>query len=333
MNINKYPFTEEQIKQVFDTSLVDYAIRNGFKLNESDSKTFKAENMGGLFIFKNGKGFYHFTTSKKGNILDFAKEYLGLDFKQAVESILGIRAYENNIGSFCFEEEKEKKPFKLPQKAESFNRVIAYLTQVRKIDKEVLYDFINKDKVYQAKEVTSKCTFYNCAFVGYDENNIPKYCSLRSPSSKSNFRKDVESSDKHYGFSFNGVSKNLYVFESPIDLMSHITIFKLENRVDWKKDNRVSCGGLFDMAIDTYLKQNKDIENIIFCFDNDFDKKENYGQEKAKEFGKKYKDLGYKCYLQTPKNKDFNQDLVEKIEEINNQIYKSKGVEDDELER
>ena len=32
----KYPFTEEQMRQVFETSLVDFAINNGFKLKESD---------------------------------------------------------------------------------------------------------------------------------------------------------------------------------------------------------------------------------------------------------------------------------------------------------
>ena len=310
---NKYPFTEEQMKQVFETSLVDFAIRNGFKLKESDRKTFKVENMGGLFIFKNGKGFYHFTTGIKGNILDFAKEYLGLDFKQAVESILGVKAY-GNIGSFyVYKEEKPKKPFELPPKAENFNRVIAYLVGTRKIDKEVVNYFINQGKIYQSKGESKKGIFYNCAFVGYDENNVPKYCSLRSPSPKSNFRQDIESSDKSYGFTFNGTSNNLYVFESPIDLMSHITLIKLDGRIDWKKDNRVSCGGLFDMAIDTYLKQNKHIENIIFCFDNDVGKKENYGQDKAKEFAKNYKELGYNCYLHKPKNKDFNEDLIEKF--------------------
>ncbi|WP_317368938.1 DUF3991 and TOPRIM domain-containing protein [uncultured Tyzzerella sp.] len=333
MNINKYPFTEEQMRQIFETSLVDYAIRNGFRLKNSDSRTFKVEKMGGLFIFKNGKGFYHFTTNKKGNILDFAKEYLGLDFKQAVESILGIRAYENNIGSFYLHKEKEKKSFKLPPKAENFNRVIDYLVQTRKLDKEIVHLFINEDKIYQSKEENKKGIFYNCAFVGYDENNIAKYCSLRGMSLKSNFRKDIESSDKQYGFNFNGTSQNLYVFESPIDLMSHMTIFKIENKIDWKKDSRLSCGGLFDMAIDTYLEHHNNIENIIFCFDNDVGKKENYGQEKAQEFGKKYKELGYKCYLQTPKNKDFNQDLVEKVKEMNNKIYKAKGIEYDELER
>ena len=284
--------------------------------------------MGGLFIFKNGKGFYHFTTGIKGNILDFAKEYLGLDFKQAVESILGIKAY-GNIGSFYVYKEKPKKPFELPPKAENFNRVIAYLVGTRKIDKEIVNYFINQGKIYQSKEENKKGIFYNCAFVGYDENNVPKYCSLRSPSPKSNFRQDIESSDKSYGFTFNGISNNLYVFESPIDLMSHITLIKLDGRIDWKKDNRVSCGGLFDMAIDTYLKQNKHIENIIFCFDNDVGKKENYGQDKAKEFAKNYKELGYNCYLHKPKNKDFNEDLLEKI--VNRQIL-TKEMED-EFER
>ena len=268
--------------------------------------------MGGLFIFKNGKGFYHFTTGIKGNILDFAKEYLGLDFKQAVESILGIKAY-GNIGSFYVYKEKPKKPFELPPKAENFNRVIAYLVGTRKIDKEIVNYFINQGKIYQSKEENKKGIFYNCAFVGYDENNVPKYCSLRSPSSKSNFRQDIESSDKSYGFTFNGTSNNLYVFESPIDLMSHITLIKLDGRIDWKKDNRVSCGCLSNMAIDTYLKQNKNIKNIIFCFDNDFNEKKNYGQDKAKELGKMYKQLGYNCYIHKPKNKDFNEDLVKLV--------------------
>lgn len=65
------------------------------------------------------------------------------------------------------------------------------------------------------------------------------------------------------------------------ELMSHMTIFKIENKIEWKKDSRLSCDGLFDMAIDTYLEHHNNIENIIFCFDNDVDKKENYGQEKA----------------------------------------------------
>ena len=83
------------------------------------------------------------------------------------------------------------------------------------------------------------------------------------------------------------------------------------------------------MAIDTYLEQHKNIENIIFCFDNDVGKKENYGQDKAKEFGKIYKELGYKCYLQKPKNKDFNEDLIAKV----TNIQRLKEDIEDEFER
>ena len=324
----KYPFTQEQMRQVFETSLVDFAINNGFKLKESDYKTFKVEHMGGLFIFKNGKGFYHFATGNKGNILDFAKQYLGLDFKGVVETILGVRAY-GNIGSFYMPKEHMKKPFVLPDKAENFNRMIAYLVNTRKLDKDIVYDFIKEKKIYQSKETSKNGIFYNCAFIGYDENNVAKYCSLRGLSENSHFRKDIDGSDKSYGFTFQGTSNNLYVFESPIDLLSHMTLFKLDNKIDWKQDNRISCGGLFNMAIDTYLKQHENIKNIIFCFDNDFDKAENYGQDKAREFGKMYKEQGYNCYLQVPKNKDFNEDLIQKIADTNKLTKEM----EDELER
>ncbi len=72
------------------------------------------------------------------------------------------------------------------------------------------------------------------------------------------------------------------------ELMSHMTIFKIENKIEWKKDSRLSCDGLFDMAIDTYLQTHKN-----------------------KEYN----------YLQTHKNKEYNQDLVEKAKEMNNKIY------------
>lgn len=42
-----------------------------------------------------------------------------------------------------------------------------------------------------------------------------------------------------------------------------------------------------------------------------------------------YKEQGYNCYLQVPKNKDFNEDLIQKIADINNQSVEM----EDEFER
>lgn len=80
------------------------------------------------------------------------------------------------------------------------------------------------------------------------------------------------------------------------------------------------------MAIDTYLKEHKNIEYVLFGFDNDFDKKENYGQDKAKEFGRMYKEQGYKCFIHKPTNKDFNDDLVKLVTK---KKYLNEQIEDD----
>ena len=64
----------------------------------------------------------------------------------------------------------------------------------------VAWSMINQGKLYQAVTEKSGYTFQNCAFVGFDENNRPRYCALRSPSESSSFRQDVENSDKTYGF-------------------------------------------------------------------------------------------------------------------------------------
>lgn len=89
------PFTEEQMKQVFDTNIIDFAVENGFQIEKGDNYTVHVKNSGGLYLFNHGRGYYCFSTQTKGNIVDFAKEYLGAsDFKSAAELILGCRAYE-----------------------------------------------------------------------------------------------------------------------------------------------------------------------------------------------------------------------------------------------
>ena len=65
---------------------------------------------------------------------------------------------------------------------------------------------------------------HNCVFVGLDENGEARHAHLRSTSSQGKvFRINVESSDIKHSFHKNGTDRSLYVFEAPIDLLSHIT--------------------------------------------------------------------------------------------------------------
>lgn len=209
------PFSEEQMQQVFETNLIDfYTVQNGFEIEKGDANTVHVKHSGGLYLFKHGRGYKCFSeqalSGRKRNIITFVQEYMGAkDFKSAVEMILGCRAYEQTEHYVLPTEKKPRGDLVLPPKAESYNRTIAYLTQTRGIDKEIVYAMINQGKVYQAVTEKSGYTFQNCAFVGFDENNRPRYCALRAPSESSSFRQDVENSDKTYGFRMEGRSNHL----------------------------------------------------------------------------------------------------------------------------
>ena len=313
------PFTQDQIKQVFDTNIIDFAIQHGFQIEKGDRHSVHVKNSGGLYLFNHGRGYYCFTTERKGNIIDFVKDYFGQDFKGAVEMILGCRTYEITEHHVLPSEKKPKGDLVLPPKDKDFSRTIAYLTQTRGIDKEIVYAMINAGKVYGARTEAKKngrtYSFHNCAFVGYDDFGRPRYCALRAPSADSSFRQDVENSDKTYGFCMEGYSKRVYTFEAPIDAMSHATLCKLHS-IDWRQDHRVAEGCLSDKALYRYLQRHPEITEIVFCYDNDMDGRlkdgtpHNHGQVQAELSAEAFADSGYKTMIQTPNNKDFNLDLL-----------------------
>ncbi|MFI3238752.1 MAG: DUF3991 and TOPRIM domain-containing protein [Lachnospiraceae bacterium] len=318
-NTRPMPFTEEQMKQVFETNLIDFAVQNGFVIDinskRNDRNAVHVKGYGGLFLFRHGRGYTCRSTDSKGNILDFAKEYLGLDFKAAVETILGCKAYDYTQHVVTPMEKVPKEPLVLPPKDKNFNRVIAYLTETRGINKDIVYQMIKEDKVYQSRVEKNGKIYTNCAFVGFDEQKEAKYCALRSHAKGYNFRQDVTGSDKTYGFTMEGTSRRVYAFEAPIDAMSHATLCEL-NGIAWREDHRVSEGCLSDKALERYLQLHPELLEIVFCYDNDMEGRladgtpHNHGQEMAVKMAQKYAKLGYDVMIQTPNTNDFNSDLM-----------------------
>ena len=161
---------------------------------------------------------------------------------------------------------------KLPEPFSNNDRVINYLIG-RGIDKNILMDCINNKTIYEDKN-------HNVVFVGYDEQNEPKFSSVRATNS-SRFMHDVSGSDKRYSFrllSENRVS-SIYLFESAIDLLSFATLIKLEGK-NYKNFSLISLAGVYQpakeignskvpIAIETYLNNNPTITKIYVCFDND----------------------------------------------------------------
>jgi hypothetical protein len=105
----------------------------------------------------------------------------------------------------------------------------------------------------------------------------------------------------------------LYVFEAPIDLLSHCTLTKIaeinkyHDNADkdcWKKQNRLSLSGTSDVALEGYLSRNKDITEIHCCLDND-----EGGIKGAEHIKEKFSDR-YKVVIHRVKGcKDYNEVL------------------------
>lgn len=322
-------FSKEQIKEASSTNLVHYAQRQGYKLSKPSGGFYKVEdrNLGGLYITE--KGFQHFSEDKKGNTIQFLMEYENRTFPEAVEQLLGTRAYPTHFVPLPTPTVKEDRgEMVLPTKSQSTTKVTSYLVGERCLDREIVADLIKQGAIFQAVTQRGTMTFSNCAFVGYDKESTPKYCSLRSMGA-SNFRQDLTNSDKSYPFVMKGRSERLFIFESPIDCVSHASLTKL-NGMDYAEDSRISTGGLMEKGIERFLAENPQIKTVVFAFDNDKDGKDsrgnphNYGQVFSVKCAKKYRDQGYTTQIQVPQNKDFNADLQQIIRAVREQTPNKK---------
>ena len=121
------------------------------------------------------------------------------------------------------------KKFTLPTANGNIRRVFAYLIQHRRIHREVVSFFAHAHLLYE------DAAHHNCVFVGMDEKGTARHAHLRSTASQGkSFRQTVEGSDARYSFHFAGGGEALYVFESPIDLLSYITLHSsvLDDAID-----------------------------------------------------------------------------------------------------
>ena len=90
------------------------------------------------------------------------------------------------------------------------------------------------------------------------------------------------------------------MFEAPIDLMSFCTMHREITR------NAVVLCCLYDGALETYLKENPSLKQIVLCLDAD-----QPGQTATAHIKAKYEQKGYIVTVQQPPmGKDWNECLL-----------------------
>lgn len=320
MKREKLKFTEEQIAIANSVNILNYAESIGYTVKQVTSRSFKIEGYGGLYIHGNGHKWNWFSQNKGGGAIQFVMEMEGKTWVEAIKKLLNI---DNEIISYAppkIKNKEEKGEIILPEKNSTFKHIFAYLINRRCIDKEVVYDFVNKDKLYENKHGS-------CVFIGHDNKGQAKYACVRSTNTTGKlYRSDVKNSDKSYPFFTSGTNDTVCIFEAPIDLMSYLTLIKKYDIKDFKS-HCISLGGVADKALEYYLKENPNINKIMLCLDND-----EAGHFACQQIREKYRDK-YKILRHIPQGKDFNEQLlnmnklyVEAVENISPHM-----VEEDEL--
>lgn len=233
--------------------------------------------------------------------LDYLIKAENMPFREAVEAVAGITP----ATAPPQREEEQTKTLVLPEKRGIPLRLYDYLCLKRGIDSEIVDTLIQEKKLYEDKRG-------NVVFIGFDEHGKARFASSRGTYGDCSFRGDCAGSDKRYSFSMVACapSERLYIFESPIDAMSHASL-EIAATGAWKRHSRLSLAGTSDIALPFFLNQHPAVKELVFCLDNDAP-----GREAAAILARKYADRGYTARIELPRGKDFNEDLQVLVRQI-----------------
>lgn len=244
-------YTESQISAANHADLAAFLMSRGEKLSHRGNQYLWEKNQ----VWIHGHEWYSHYESKGGYAVSFVMRYFGLSFQNAVEELIVGSAISGVQQDMVIA--KEMKSLVLPQRSETTNRLLCYLTKERFIARDVADYFINVKTLYEDVK------YHNCVFVGLDEDGVPRHCHIRSTSG--NYKRTESGSQAEYAFHHNGESEWLFVFEAPIDMLAFITL----HRKDWQKHSYVALCSVSERALLHRLEVNPNFRKIVLCLDND----------------------------------------------------------------
>lgn len=250
-------FTSAEKRQANEVDLPSFLRDRGEKLLQAGREYRLASDHS---ITVRANRWYDHAARRGGHAISFVRQFYDKTFPEAVTMLLG-RDGQGIIPIAKQEPEpQEPKPFALPKPYLTIRRMYAYLTKHRCIDRDVVTAFVQEKLLYEDDP------HHNCVFVGLDENGEARHAHLRSTGSQGKvFRINVESSDIKHSFHKNGTDRSLYVFEAPIDLLSHITLYP----AGWLEHSYVACCGTSIQPVLKLLERQPQINTVLLCLDND----------------------------------------------------------------
>ena len=266
--MNKY-IPKEKLQEIRQLSAFDYLKNYHPDLLIKNGRTDYIHADHDSLHFSNGK-WYWWSKHKGGtSAIDYLVIVEGYTFMDACHTIM--KAMKISYPVITHDRPKEAKPFVLPAKDRSNDVIFHYLCDKRMIHPEIVLYFIANGQIYQDRY------YKNAVFVGFDGDK-PAYAFKRS--TNSDMKCEHAGSNKAFSFSFTTMhSDELHVFEGAIDMLSYMTLLKMNDR-SFYSHNCLSLGGAaagiaskkeadVPIALWSYLKRTRHIKKIVLHLDND----------------------------------------------------------------
>jgi len=279
---------KDLVRKARQANLEDYLKDKGEVLVR-EGKQYRVKRHHGLVV--SGNKWYSHTLLKGGNSIDYLVEMERTGFKTAVEDLL-----QRTMAIVRYEKPSGHKTINIPERNENDKRVIAYLLKTRGLKAGIVIPLLKQGRIYESAGT------HNLVMTGVDEDGNVRYVMQRSTLNSSSLKFESEGSDKRYSFSLKGQSDILCAFESPIDLLSYMSI---QGGTMKEQAHMLSLGGVTDIALGAYIERVPGIRKIVFGLDND-----KAGHDAYESFFVKYSVKGFKVYKHFPGQKDWNLELL-----------------------
>lgn len=202
--------------------------------------------------------------------INFAKMYYGMSFVEAVQEI-NNGEHSRELVQPKLREDESKKPFFYPKENEVDSQVQLkkYLVNEREIDSRVVDWLLRKDLIAQDKRNNIvfkwKDNGNDGEVIGYDLQG-----TVKMKNKHGTFKHICPESKDHRGFTIDvGTPKAIYMYESPIDMLSH---WSLKGR-ELQDARLISMNGLKPktvfQAYHDAKKEKLPLQKIVFAVDHD----------------------------------------------------------------
>jgi hypothetical protein len=328
-------YTAEEYAAAKETNIAAFLMSIGYELTRS-GHCYKGKLHNSLAIRDDGRWYWNSRDLHGYSPIELYKQILLNDYGYSDEmtaAIAAVKELAGGRGAYAVPARCQQapeptppprapdEPLALPAPYRNNRRVMAYLCTSRGLDPDIVRGLMKYGKIYETVQWRDKETrryvdspYHNAVFAAYDRAGSPQNAFMRGtiPNAEKPFKKDIDGSNKSYPFTLYGRENagRVFCFESAIDAISHATLMKI-NGEDWRGGWRISLGGTSFLGLDRFLSEHPEVREIVACLDSDAT-----GERRSAKLAEEYAAKGYSVERDAPAAKDFNEDLLNYQQEM-----------------